>query len=1302
MIKRALIFSVTFLLVILIALFYIFDSFAVRDIAKRFIVTQSYYQLGMKVNVDDVRFSYFRPSVTVTNIELEKMDGDVKVKLSAPKARVSFKLLKLIRGKIALKGFVLESPKLELELEQDDIKNEKIDYKKYLDQAIAAKINNVEIKKADIWLKVDYKSGKAPTEISLKGFDLRVKEGLLYDYSVYTSIEDLKIPVTQVHSLSFFAELNNNSIKIKHLKIGGDGGELSLEGSVFNIDDMNKLYFDVLWKANFSLASIISYDEYLKNKDLYDFKGSVLGEGRVKLIPSKGMEGFSGSGSIKINNFLWGRYDVPKVEVNAVYEKDKVSISRIDVSDGVKSISVYDTTIGIASPYPIKGRGVVNDIELSRYLEMFGLKHCLSFFNIKGSFNFTGSIKPYLKISSLFDLKVNDFWVLYEKGLKPSEDNSVLSFKNGIAKGLAHFSAKGAYFDKFIGVSESNQLLVNGWIYGDGTMDLDVSSDAFSMEPYGRISALPLKGKGSLKTKLMIDQKGDFKSKGSINFSQTELMNKYAFGDVTANVVYDGVKLSFKDIKGKVGSSHYSGYTDLLFGHKTTISGRGDFKDIYTEDVYKLFNYQKKMLGSPSGFASGSVKFDGYPTWATIKLDAKIKMRDVEFFSERFDELYAGFIWNKGDIEINSLYLTKGKGRFDFKGGRKGKVFKLDVASKNLDASDLAVVSKQGVYLDGNIDVKGNVEQRNDKFSGSLKLNMLDLLMGDKKLKPVFLNLDIGEEITLKFKLFDKEVDGELKREGEDSFLLKAKMKDFNFYPIGSLFMPELEEFKTSIDGDVIFKFSTDQGIKSAVIDLSSFSLTSGAFNIKSKGNVYVGYNGSSYVIRPFTLISDSENVKCSMSVDNEGKKINVKGCVSAAALKLLKKYVTSSKGRIDVELYMGDKLNGSIYTKELELMTAEHKIGVLNINGRINIINDFANMDHLNITASGGTATFSGGLDLAGLLALKAFYPGTKLKMNIDKFYFEYPEGLKGTWSGNLELIGKGRPYNLNGELMLYDASYRKEFDITSLKFSDNKGFAYGKKKAPLFNLNVKAKTSSEIYIKNSIFSGYLTFDLTAKGTELDPKPVGSIDLLNGDIIYMDNDFKLTSGRVRFKDDESEPYVYQLDSEINTGSYQVFLKVVSLKGEPRFRLTSVPPLTEDKIVVLLATGSTQTDFTSSGAGGYGSTAGAGGQIVTQGMGVTGALRNTTGVGVTLKAPKTKDATVPDLELQKDLTNDIRLIYGKSLDEKATTNKQEVNVQYDVNRTVQLKLLLQEDTNNNVNKVPANNAGVDVKFKFEF
>jgi len=1286
--------------VIIIALFFILDSFAVRDIAKRFIVTQAYYQLGLKVTVDDVSFSYFRPAITVTNIHLEKPNGEERVKLIAPKATVSFNLLKLLKGKIAIRGFTLESPKLDLELDYDDTVQSKFDYKQYYDQLLTAKFGKINISKADINIKVNYKSGKSSTELFLTGLALDIRSGVLSDYSILLSTEGMKTPIKQIHSFDLSAQLKKNNLKISRFKIVGDGGEISLDGPISNINDTKNISVDLLWKANVSLDALKDYDEYLNDKDLYEFKGNLSSQGKIKYVPSKGKESLSGYVSAKISNFKWFRYDVPKIELIAGYDKDKVLISKLDVSDGVKNIYVYETTIGVASPYPIKGKGFVNDVELSRYLEMFGLKRCLSFFNANGPFSFTGSAKPAVKISSVFDLNVSNFWVLNEKGLLPNEANSILNFKKGTAKGVVNFSSRGAYFDKFLAQSEANEILVNGWIYADGKLDMDVSSSAFSLDTYGRIGTLPIKGKGSIETKLIVDDKGNFKTKGSFNFSQVELLNKYVLGNIDAGVVYDGVKLSFKDIKGKIGSSKYSGYTDIIFGAKTLLSGRGDFKEAYTEDVYRLFNYQKKVLGTPSGFASGSVKFDGYPTWPTIKLDAKIRMRDVEFFSERFDELYAAFVWNKGDVQINDLYLTKGRGRIDFKGARRGSVFKIDVSSKNINASDLVVISKNGVYLNGNVDLKGDIEHKNNKFSGSLKLSILDLLLNDKKVKPVSMSMDIGETISVKFKLFDKEVEGELKREGEKLFALKAKLQDFDFYSVGSIFIPDLENFKTAINGEVAFRFSTEEGVRSATINLSSFNLTGGSFNLKNKGNIFVEYGEGSYKIKPFSIISDSENIKCTTDFSSDGKKIGVKGCVNAAIFKLFKRYVASSRGRVDVDLSMDNKLNGTLYTRDLELMSAEHKLGVLNINGRIDLVKNFADMDHLNILASGGTVALSGGVDVTNLVNLKSMYPAAKLKANIDKLYFEYPEGLKGKWSGTLSLVGGSRPYSLSGDLMLYDASYRKDFDINSFKFSENSRSNLGKKAVPLFDLNVKAKTSSEIFIKNSIFVGDLTFDLAARGSELDPKLIGSIDLLRGDIYYMDNTFQLTTGRVKFKDDETEPYVYQLDSEIKTTNYQVFLKILSRNGEPHFKLTSVPPLTEDKILALLATGDTQTDFTQ-GQTGYGATAGAGGQIVTEGIGVTGALKSSTGVGVKLKASKIKDATAPDIELQKDLTNDIRLTYGKSLDEKV--NKHEVNVQYDFNRNVQLNLLLNEDKKDYVTKVPPpNNAGVDVKFKFEF
>ena len=86
MIKRAIIFSIVFTFVVITAVFFLFDSVAIRDLAKRFVITQAYYKLNMRIEVSDIRFSYFRPAIIVEKLKLEKEDEKMKINLFAPSA----------------------------------------------------------------------------------------------------------------------------------------------------------------------------------------------------------------------------------------------------------------------------------------------------------------------------------------------------------------------------------------------------------------------------------------------------------------------------------------------------------------------------------------------------------------------------------------------------------------------------------------------------------------------------------------------------------------------------------------------------------------------------------------------------------------------------------------------------------------------------------------------------------------------------------------------------------------------------------------------------------------------------------------------------------------------------------------------------------------------------------------------------------------------------------------------------------------------------------------------------------------
>ncbi|MEI6080048.1 MAG: translocation/assembly module TamB domain-containing protein, partial [bacterium] len=1173
MIKRALIFSLLFTFVIAISVFFIFDSLAVRGIAKRFIITQAYYNLNLKVDVKDVRLSYFRPAVIIDELRLEKEDEDTKINLFAPKAVVRFNLVQLLRGVIGVSALKLQSPSLYVETKSDgkplDLK--KINISKVVEKMLGARLDNIDISNANFKLRIDKPDNKV-LDISTPKISIELSKGLKYNYYLEVKADNISSPLEYLSGVDLKFDIKKDMIKVEKLIASVVGGKIAVAGYASNISDLSQLRLDLFWRVDFNLDESKKYSNILKFKNEKDYPGGLLsGSGRCSGYLFKDLKSSILDGNVKIRDFSWYSYRVPQIEVTARYGKDQIILSKFEVSDGSKSIEAQDTTISLNAPYAIKGKGVVHDVELSRYLELFNIKHCLSYFTIGGPFSFTGSIKPEIKISGLFDLKVKDFWVLDKKGLAPTKANSILDFKKGSVYGFVHFSAKGAYFDNFVAKSETNTMVVSGWITDEGTMDLDVRSESFSMEPYGRISTLPLKGHGTLSTRLIVDDNGDFKNEGQVSFNDVELLDEYAFGAVNAKVIYDGNKLVLKEIKGKVGSSNYTGYNEIDFDKKPgpTIKGYGAVADGYSEDIYKIFKKQEKFLGAPSGIINATVKFDGYPTWSTIKLDTKIKLKDVELFSERFDELVAGFVWDKGDLSISDLYVTKGRGRLDFKGVRKNNRLKMDVSSKNLSLSDFILLSKRNTELTGGVNIKGEVEHAQKSLAGNVKFNIFDLMIGGQKLKPVNLNLTLGQNVAIKFTIFDQEAKGEITKESKDTYVFRSKFTKFNFYPIGSLFLKDIENFKTDINGDVEIRFTDKFVVRSARIKIDDFSLSNSFVSLKNKGPINVDYLNGAYSIRPFSMLTESDNNKCVLNFDTtQNRDILIKGCATTGMLKLFKGFVTGARGKFDMDLVYDNKLRGTIYPKDVEILTTESKLGGISFGGKINIANSFAKFDELTASVAGAPMSFSGGLDIDNMIKLKSFYPGAKLGLHVDKLYYEYPEGLKGKWTGDVNITGSLPPYRVTGVFSLFEAAYRKDFDLNFLSLNRTKKtrkFFINKKGNNKFDLDVKVKSGGDVIVRNDVFNGELVFDLNIKGTEIEPKLLGSIDLMRGRISYLDNIFELTAGRFKFKEDINEPAVYQLDSEARISGYQVYLKLVSEKGEPKFKLTSSPPLTEDK-----------------------------------------------------------------------------------------------------------------------------------------
>ena len=358
-------------------------------------------------------------------------------------------------------------------------------------------------------------------------------------------------------------------------------------------------------------------------------------------------------------------------------------------------------------------------------------------------------------------------------------------------------------------------------------------------------------------------------------------------------------------------------------------------------------------------------------------------------------------------------------------------------------------------------------------------------------------------------------------------------------------------------------------------------------------------------------------------------------------------------------------------------------------LNGKYSFNNSVMKLDNVSLESLNGVVNLKGDVNFTQVLAFKSLFPKIDLELDVQNFSFNYPEGLNGSWEGDLFFKGEDLPYLLNGTMFLDNGQFLKDFE--SLKY-ENK--VKNDNLQGYINLDLNLKSKNEVLIKNDLFEGNLVFDLNITGSELNPKSEGKLNIINGQIFYNNNVFKVNAGKIELLKNNTN--LYQIDSEAKIGDYQVFLQINGENNDYELNIYSVPSLNETELVSLLAMGELNSEFNTDSSE-YSLDFGQ--STLADRFSITKGLKDEAGIKVKFKYNKDTISTTPSIQLEKKFTNDLKLKFQKSLDE--SINKQEINVQYDINRNAKIRFLLEED-NSDENKKDSTKAGFDFRFKFEF
>jgi len=117
MFKKTVIVSIGVFILLMGLVVYGFYSIAFGDFAKRFIISNAYYRLGVKLNIEEIKVSYFYPSITLTGVTVNHNKDGISVFGKAESVNFSFKPFQMIGGRISIHSVTLKSSQIVMKVD---------------------------------------------------------------------------------------------------------------------------------------------------------------------------------------------------------------------------------------------------------------------------------------------------------------------------------------------------------------------------------------------------------------------------------------------------------------------------------------------------------------------------------------------------------------------------------------------------------------------------------------------------------------------------------------------------------------------------------------------------------------------------------------------------------------------------------------------------------------------------------------------------------------------------------------------------------------------------------------------------------------------------------------------------------------------------------------------------------------------------------------------------------------------------------------------------------------------------------
>ncbi len=256
------------------------------------------------------------------------------------------------------------------------------------------------------------------------------------------------------------------------------------------------------------------------------------------------------------------------------------------------------------------------------------------------------------------------------------------------------------------------------------------------------------------------------------------------------------------------------------------------------------------------------------------------------------------------------------------------------------------------------------------------------------------------------------------------------------------------------------------------------------------------------------------------------------------------------------------------------------------NFKARLNFARDALTLEQFGGELSGGHFTMSGRVTFPKLTA-----PNLDLQLKADSALVARNDTLTARVDADIKVTGAVGSANVTGAVAMTNSQFLKNLDLIPIGLpgrpapqppSARPDFSIPQPPFRDWKFDVTIKTKDPVLIRGSLANGGAVSDLHLTGTGLRPALQGTVRLENVEATLPFSRLEVSSGFVYF--DPSDSFNPKLDlhgtSVIHDHTIRVYVYGTSLAPEVVF--TSEPPLPQEEIISLLATGATREELTGS------------------------------------------------------------------------------------------------------------------------